>query len=274
MLDLQTSELAIAVASRNLESAPLTVREVQVLYKYLRSTRTNNPFILDMQRKIGNPLVSPQLTTRQLNVVARIMSEAFIAHLARNGQTVQYTATGTLSLVSAVTTAIAVNVATLPTVAPIVHGKVFAAVNEALVTTYDVPDRYKGRYTVNLDGGDITVRIRPRIVDPGNEPYRYMGKVQVMTIGYLYSADNTRDYRDVGCITDDGCVYLYKDHRGNDRMRAAMICLGASEALRVQYGCAYAVASSCCYRCNRDLTVKSSIDAGLGPICARKVYGN
>jgi hypothetical protein len=48
------------------------------------------------------------------------------------------------------------------------------------------------------------------------------------------------------------------------------VLLGSTDEDRTEAGKAYALASGCCYICNRLLTTPESIADGIGPVCAAK----
>lgn len=124
------------------------------------------------------------------------------------------------------------------------------------------------RYTVvfNPDADDrITLRVREGFV--GDD-----GRRTPQTVSVLYGPDNSNDYVGVG-FWKNGELRVWKKHQGTQRAaRAAqaMAVIAGDPRAAME---AYAVQSSKCARCGRDLTVPASIYRGLGPECAKKVEG-
>lgn len=116
-----------------------------------------------------------------------------------------------------------------------------------------------GFYTVVRDGEHRTYRVRT--AKNGN----FEGKT---IVSLLTGPQNDSDfnYRGFAFLVDGGTrVVVWKKFRGDNRLaRDVEVIIGDPK----QAGQAFAKESGNCYRCNRLLTVPSSIDAGLGPICA------
>lgn len=87
------------------------------------------------------------------------------------------------------------------------------------------------------------------------------------TVSYLAGSDNERDYVSFGFLL--GRQYRpFKKFSGNIELRRAVVAVTDDPATA---GLAYALESGRCYRCNRTLTVPTSIHRGLGPDCATMV---
>lgn len=96
----------------------------------------------------------------------------------------------------------------------------------------------------------------------------WKGKV---IISLLAGPDNDRDY--VGFAhAVDGKVSLWKNARSwkedNRVIEALRVILNNHNDAAHKAGEAYAVESKHCFRCNRRLTVPTSVHRGLGPDCA------
>lgn len=123
-----------------------------------------------------------------------------------------------------------------------------------------------GTYTVILKGDeDDYVTIRFKTPDHGR--WR-----DVQLAMYLAGPDNTADYIRFANETKGG-YRIWSKFTDAIRLQDALVYMlqGDAGQLRI-FGQTYALRSNNCYRCGRLLTVKSSIDAGLGPICAGKEY--
>lgn len=129
---------------------------------------------------------------------------------------------------------------------------------------YEKPSDYNGIFTVVFPDTKThkTIRIVTNGANRGDWSYRTI-------VSYLYGPDNGNDYRGFGELTSNG-FRLWSRFRGNAELEQAVaILMGDPQAA----GLAYAIKSGRCYRCNRLLTVESSILKGLGPICAKIVLG-
>jgi hypothetical protein len=128
-----------------------------------------------------------------------------------------------------------------------------------------------GLYTVSFeDGSHKTLRLRTQPASASFKPGEQI-------ISVLTGSDNDSDYTRVGNVE------VYQDEKSNVPARRPKIWRrhqdrpDLAEAVRVLFqdpaaaGLAYAEQASRCYRCNRTLTVPTSIHAGLGPECASKV---
>jgi Family of unknown function (DUF6011) len=126
-----------------------------------------------------------------------------------------------------------------------------------------------GIYTIVYpDGQHRTLRIKPwdKAIKPDSPSVP-------LIVGYLNGSDNDSDYRYVGFLREDNGVNFWKSFRAEAdatrlaRFSKAVFTIAADPA---KAGLAYALESSCCYRCGRTLTVPTSIHNGLGPECAKK----
>lgn len=94
-----------------------------------------------------------------------------------------------------------------------------------------------------------------------------------LIVGFLSGSDNEENYTYVGFLREDNRINFWKSFRSGgafriDRFQRAVDIVAGDTA---KAGLAYALHSSKCYRCNRTLTVPTSIHNGLGPECAKKV---
>jgi hypothetical protein len=120
----------------------------------------------------------------------------------------------------------------------------------------------EGRYTVQFENGSYkTLRVRRQDEDADFKP-------GLLLVSFLSGSDNDRDYTSFAHVEDDGTTRVWKRYRQSpDLVEALKVLIGAPTAARE----AYAEQSGCCSRCGRTLTVPTSLHAGLGPECAKKV---
>lgn len=120
----------------------------------------------------------------------------------------------------------------------------------------------EGRFTVQFEDGIYkTLRVRKQDDDADFMPGR-------LVLSYLSGSDNDSDYTSFGHVDPSGNVKVWTKHRQNATLVEAMkVLIGSPSAARE----AYAEQSGCCSRCGRTLTVPTSLHAGLGPECAKKV---
>lgn len=93
---------------------------------------------------------------------------------------------------------------------------------------------------------------------------------------FLYGPDNETDYRAFAFLKPDGNMFLFAEEFRNNPEIIATTKNKVVNALKVllgtnnleEYKHAYAQKEGRCCKCGRPLTVKSSIDASMGPICA------
>jgi len=123
----------------------------------------------------------------------------------------------------------------------------------------DLPE---GRFTVQFaDGTYKTIRIRRQDEDAQFMPSR-------LVLSYLSGSDNDSDYTSFAHVDEGGNTRVWKKYRQNTALVEALkVLVGSPTAARE----AYAEQSGCCSRCGRTLTVPTSLHAGLGPECAKKV---
>lgn len=122
-----------------------------------------------------------------------------------------------------------------------------------------------GFYTViHADGSYRTLRVRTQ-----DEDSDFMPGKQIL--GYLSGSDNENNYTNFGHLAQTKDGYIVRSWRRfadrTDLMGDAMVLINDPSAARESY----AEQSGRCSRCNRTLTVPSSLHAGLGPECAKKV---
>ena len=109
-------------------------------------------------------------------------------------------------------------------------------------------------YTAVFDGTRVTVKITK---------HWEAGKTE-QVCKYLSGSDNDSDYTGFAFLRGT-TVQMWSRFKDNTRLARAMeLILGDPDAS----GEAYAIESNRCFRCNRTLTVPSSIHRGLGPECA------
>jgi len=124
------------------------------------------------------------------------------------------------------------------------------------------PEPVCGTYTFIWGDGDLykTVRIQPWRNRPG-----------VVTLEFLVGPDNSLDFQAFG-NWENGRYQIWRRYKSNREMAEIVEWLSASdEDKRNAAGELYALRSTRCRRCNKKLTVPSSIYAGYGPDCAGKV---
>lgn len=86
---------------------------------------------------------------------------------------------------------------------------------------------------------------------------------------FLSGPDNQSDYVFFAFV-QGGNAFVSRKHQGATVLVEALRALLALDKLGwKQAGEAYAIESSRCARCNRMLTVPSSVSAGYGPVCAK-----
>jgi Family of unknown function (DUF6011) len=123
-----------------------------------------------------------------------------------------------------------------------------------------------GRYSVVMDGEQVTLRFHTPA----------MGKFKgTQLVTYLYGPDNTEsgDWVRFANRTGDGYRVWGRFLNTVRLINALRHMTGASVDELINCGEAYALESSNCWRCGRDLTREDSITRGMGAICAGKVLG-
>jgi hypothetical protein len=132
-----------------------------------------------------------------------------------------------------------------------------------VVATHAVPDGY---YTIIFGDGraNRTLRVNTQADDDSFAPGKQI-------VGFLSGSDNENDYTGFAFIAarKDGSPYTavwsrFKDNA--DLGDALRVLVGDPRAAAIAYG----LLSGKCSRCHRTLTVQSSIEAGIGPVCAQK----
>lgn len=120
-----------------------------------------------------------------------------------------------------------------------------------------------GTYTIEGKTKHVTVRFRSGGWGNGKQ-----------VVSYLYGSDNTRDFEAFGHIdpaTNELVVWRnFREGLAHQKWCVQHL-LGLDPVRLAERGYAYALASSRCYRCGRELTVPASIHRGMGPECAAKV---
>lgn len=117
-----------------------------------------------------------------------------------------------------------------------------------------------GYYTIVLPGeGYRTLRVKTS--KPGG-----FGEGQQI-LAYLSGSDNENSYTRCGFINGSE-IHIWAKHRQNHTLLKAAHALingGANDAAH-----AYVMASGRCWKCGKTLTTPGSIEAGIGPECAKK----
>ena len=109
-------------------------------------------------------------------------------------------------------------------------------------------------YTAVFDGTRVTVKITK---------HWEAGKTE-QVCKFLSGSDNDSDYTGFAFLRGS-TVQMWSRFKDNTKLARAMeVILGDPDAS----GEMYAIESNRCFRCNRTLTVPSSIHRGLGPECA------
>jgi hypothetical protein len=126
-----------------------------------------------------------------------------------------------------------------------------------------------GRYTVVMGAHERTIKFEQM-------------KAGHYIISYLMGPDNTQDFIKCGVLETDGSLRLWhrwyrkgtkvnpKDADRNYVRQAIEYLCGLSKDEQLAAGEMYALKSGSCFICGRDLTVASSISAGIGPVCAKR----
>lgn len=148
-----------------------------------------------------------------------------------------------------------------------VADRAFAAIEKATprapkITGVVPTELREGLYTVEDETSHVTFRVEKQGEDEKFAP----GEV---IIGRLIGSNNEQDYKGVAFWKADGRVILWKKHRGDARLEAALrVLVGDPKAAALRY----AQESGRCYVCNRTLTTPESIRDGIGPVCKEKGY--
>lgn len=128
------------------------------------------------------------------------------------------------------------------------------------------PVAHNGTYTIVLnEKGDYRTI---RIVDAPET----MNKPQGTQIAqFLSGADNEHNYTGFAFVSGSRVGIWSKFKADSVLAKALNILLTADKEQQADYGQAYAIESSNCWRCGKKLTVPASLHRGLGPICAKKL---
>lgn len=152
--------------------------------------------------------------------------------------------------------------------APVSVPTTILTIEDPVVTTNDsqlvVPD---GIYTVVFDTATETYRtLRLRHPKPKDDGSVFGNGSQVAE--YLSGSDNDHSYTGFAFV-DGTDARIWRKYVGASEIVSALdILLHSNDA--GQYGLAYSLKSGNCYRCNRTLTVPTSLHRGMGPDCASK----
>lgn len=124
-----------------------------------------------------------------------------------------------------------------------------------------VPD---GKYTITFEDGSYrTLRVRTQDESASFKPGHQI-------VDFLSGSDNDNDYTGFADINDRGYANVWRKHLGNTELIEALRVLVADPKAAAT---AYGQRSGRCGLCGRTLTVPSSIEAGMGPDCAKKFEG-
>lgn len=117
-----------------------------------------------------------------------------------------------------------------------------------------------GIYTIAFGSEHVTLRLKDDWRDDAPEG----GKVAY----FLSGTDNESSYTGFAFVS---CTRfsVWRKYRNNSRIANALEMLLTGNWRG--FGKAYALTSGNCYICNRLLTTPDSIEAGIGPICAKKI---
>lgn len=140
----------------------------------------------------------------------------------------------------------------------------FAAGPPPLPASPAIPN---GIYTLILpDGGHATFRVWTRRPTAKFKPGERV-------IGLLIGPDNTADYEMFGEVTEQG-IKVWKRFAGHAQDYHAAIIWQLVSGDDFYRGAGFDLqVSKRCLRCNRELTTPESLEAGIGPECARKLNG-
>lgn len=131
-------------------------------------------------------------------------------------------------------------------------------------TTFAYNEILDGYYTVKFkfeDGSHVTIRVNSLSPKQSRDGKRHQ------FASYLCGPINTSDYRRFAEIK--GATFRAFSLYGQNYARqiaALKILMGTND--QTQYGKAYAKMATRCYRCGKLLTEPTSIEDGIGPICA------
>lgn len=118
-----------------------------------------------------------------------------------------------------------------------------------------------GKYTAVFNGDDDYETIRVKM--PGSES-AFAGRAMLcLRSGQSFEA--------FAFLNGDQVSVWQKRFANDPRVPRALAAFDVIKADPAAAGLAYALRSSRCYRCDRDLTVPASIHRGLGPDCAKAV---
>jgi hypothetical protein len=124
-------------------------------------------------------------------------------------------------------------------------------------------ERKNGYYTVGLaDGTTVTIRLEDDFRDDAPDG--------AQMASYLYGPANEHDYAGFAFVNVTG-IRVWRSAGDVKRQREALEMLfAATEDEAKAMGMTYCQEVGRCCVCGRTLTVKGSIEAGIGPVCARK----
>lgn len=121
-----------------------------------------------------------------------------------------------------------------------------------------------GTYTLVGPRGRRTIDVKTVVNKHGSDfEVKFEGR---RTVKLLTGSDNETDYTMIGWLDGDTFVPTFKQRNtANEIIGRAFTQIVTSGIDGYEF-----MVASRCRRCNRKLTVPSSIDAGLGPDCAGK----
>ncbi len=144
-------------------------------------------------------------------------------------------------------------------------GRMWARMGEAIACCAEVKAAAKARMDVKVPDGTYTVvdgsvrrTLRLRTRKDGGQ-----------VASFLSGSNNDTQYTRFAYVRGDR-MFVWKEFKGDSIISRMLNILLRSDD-HLQFGEAYALESSRCFRCNHTLTVPVSIYRGLGPECAAKM---
>ena len=150
----------------------------------------------------------------------------------------------------------------------------FKVARHQVIVSEDIMGLSDGTFTVIFtDDSYVTVKIKTdkdELRPDGSKNFFHNKKI----ISYLSGPDNEKNFTGFAHLDEDGGLHVWKNYQYLDGMakyEAALMILSDTGIIgQAQAGMAYALRSSRCWRCNKKLTVPTSLHQGMGPDCAKK----
>ena len=132
-----------------------------------------------------------------------------------------------------------------------------------MVETIATIATHNGTFTItSVKSGDRrTFRVKTQAADSNFMPGKRI-------VSLLNGPDNYSNYQGFGFVNDDGTISVW--HKKQTQFFVQSANLLANMASHIENGKIEVLAATKCRRCNRKLTVPSSILSGIGPICEGK----